>query len=468
MLLTITNTHPPATDLGYLLHKHPDRVQSYDLAFGQAHVFYPEADTARCTAALLLDIDPVRLSRRLNPNKGGGAPLEPYVNDRPYVASSFLSVAIAQVFSSALAGRCKQRPELVDMQLPLQVRLTGVPCRDGAAFLQRLFTPLGYMIQAQPHPLDPHFPQWGDSPYVTVELQAHTRLRDLLTHLYVLVPVLDDRKHYWVDASEVEKLLRQGGAWLAHHPERELITERYLKHQHSLTRVALARLAEEDQTDPDTIEAAHIAEECALETPLRLHDQRIDAVVAVFVDNEAWRVLDLGCGEGLLLKQLLDDPRFTEIVGMDISVRALECARERLHLDRLTPAQRERVQLLHGSLVYRDRRLAGYAGAAVVEVIEHLDPARLTTFAQVVFGEARPGIVVITTPNAEYNVRFANLPTGVFRHKDHRFEWSRAAFAAWAEDVAQRYRYTVTFQPIGPDDPTVGAPTQMGVFRRAQ
>lgn len=469
MILTITSTQPPATDLGYLLHKHPDHCQSYDLGFGQAHIFYPEAGHARCTAALLLDVDPVRLARRAEPRTGragAGPPLEPYVNDRPYVASSFLSVAIAQVLGSALAGRCRQRPELVEMLLPLQARLAVVPCRDGESFLRRLFEPLGYTIHAQSHPLDPHFPEWGDSPYFTVELQAHLRLRDLLTHLYVLVPVLDDQKHYWVGEDEIAKLLRQGGEWLAQHPERALITRRYLKHQRSLTRAALAQLSEEDSPDPDTTTALYDAAEKHLEAPLRLHDQRMQAVMAALIDGEVRRVLDLGCGEGHLLKRLLDDPRFTEIVGVEVSVRALERARERLQLEKLPPQQRQRISLLHGSLVYRDRRLAGYDGAAVVEVIEHLDPARLVDFAQVVFGEARPGMVVITTPNAEYNVKFPNLPAGRFRHKAHRFEWSRAEFAAWAEGVARRYGYTVALRPVGPEDPVVGAPTQMAVLRR--
>lgn len=465
MLLTITTTHQPATDLGHLLHKHPGRCQSFALAFGQAHVFYPEASPERCTAALLLDVDPLRLSRR-EQTANSALPLEPYVNDCPYVASSFLSVAIAQVFGSALAGHSKQYADLAATALPLQARLSVLPCRAGADLLHRLFAPLGYTIQVQPHPLDDQFPQWGNSPYWTVNLQGHTCLRDLLTHLYVLIPVLDDRKHYWVDEDEVEKLLRQGGEWLAQHPERTLITHRYLKHQHDLTRTALARLTEEDQPDPDSVALTHAAEEAAIEAPLRLHEQRLRAVVAALADGAAWRVLDLGCGEGQLLKLLLDDPRFTTIVGMDVAPRVLERAQERLQLERLPSQQRERITLLQGSLVYRDKRLAGYDGAAVVEVIEHLDPPRLALFERVLFGAARPGIVVITTPNAEYNVHFPRLPAGHFRHKDHRFEWGRAAFQAWAQGVAQRWRYSVTFQPIGPADPTDGAPTQMAVFRK--
>src|SRR5262245_2337908 len=272
MLLTITTTHEPATDLGYLLHKNPSRVQSFPLSFGQAHVFYPEATAQRCTAALLLDVDPVGLVRDRRGPAGEGGLLDQYVNDRPYVASSFLSVALAQVYGSALSGKSKDRPQLVETPLPLRAKLAVLPCRGGEGFLRRLFEPLGYAVTARRHPLDETFPEWGESPYFTVELEAKCRLRDLLTHLYVLVPVLDNDKHYWVGEDEVEKLLRFGEGWLATHPEREGITQRYLKHQRRLTRSALTRLAGDDPGDPDAAESRHDREEEAVERRLSLNE----------------------------------------------------------------------------------------------------------------------------------------------------------------------------------------------------
>jgi 3' terminal RNA ribose 2'-O-methyltransferase Hen1 len=468
MLLTITTTHQPATDLGYLLHKNPARCQTFALSFGQAHVFYPEATPERCTAALLLDIDPISLVRNRQGPSGEGHALEQYVNDRPYVASSFLSVAIAEVFGSALAGRSKERPALADTPLPLQARLAVLPCRGGEGFLRRLFEPLGYAVTARRHPLDERFPEWGEGPYFAVDLQAECRLRNLLTHLYVLVPVLDDDKHYWVGDDEVEKLLRHGEGWLADHPERESIARRYLKHQSRLTRAALARLADEDELDPDGAATAHAALEAALEERISLNEQRLGAVCAALRECGAKRILDLGCGEGRLLRELLKDRAVEEIVGLDVSARALEVARDRLHWDHLPAAQQQRLKLIQGSLMYRDRRLAGYDAAAVVEVVEHLDPPRLAAFERVLFEFARPATVVLTTPNAEYNVKFDNLPAGKFRHRDHRFEWSRAEFEAWANRVAERFGYAVRFLPVGPQDPLVGAPTQLGVFTRCR
>jgi 3' terminal RNA ribose 2'-O-methyltransferase Hen1 len=464
MLLTITTTHEPATDLGYLLHKNPARVQSFPLSFGQVHVFYPEVTAGRCTAALLLDVDPVGLVRERRGPAGEGGRLDQYVNDRPYVASSFLSVAIAQVYGSALSGRSKDRPALADTPIPLQARLAVLPCRGGEGLLRRLFEPLGYAVTARRHPLDERFPAWGEGPYFTVELSARCRLHELLSHLYVLVPVLDNDKHYWVAEDEVAKLLRHGEGWLATHPEREQIARRYLKHQARLTRSALAQLVEEE-ADPDAAEAARDQEEEAVERRLSLNEQRLAAVVAALRESGARRVLDLGCGEGKLLRLLLDDAAFAEIVGVDVSVRALEVARQRL--ERLPEKRAERVRLLQGSLTYRDRRLAGYDAAAVVEVIEHLDPPRLSAFERVLFECARPATVVLTTPNAEYNVKFEGLPAGKFRHRDHRFEWTRAEFRAWAEGTAQRFGYAVRFAPVGPEDEAVGPPTQMGVFTRS-
>ncbi len=466
MLLTITNLQPPATDLGYLLHKNPARAQSFDLAFGQAHVFYPEAADDRCTAALLLNVDPVGLVRGRGGPAWEGRALEQYVNDRPYVASSFLSVAIAGVYGSALNGRSRERAELAESRLPLQATIAVLPCRGGERLLRRLFEPLGYWVTAERHPLDPKFPDWGESPYFTVGLTATTRLRDLLAHLYVLIPVLDDDKHYWVGEDEIAKLLRQGAGWLAGHPERELITDRYLRHKRRLTRAALARLIEEEEPDPDSAEEARASEEVIVEERISLNQQRLGAVVAALRQSGARRVLDLGCGEGQLLQTLLDEKSFEEIVGVDASHRALETARDRLRLDRLPPRQRDRIKLLQGALTYRDQRLAGYDAAAVVEVVEHLDPPRLSAFERALFECARPGTVVVTTPNVEYNVRFKWLPAGRLRHRDHRFEWTRAEFQAWARGVAGRFGYSVRFLPVGPEDPEVGPPTQMGVFRR--
>ncbi len=460
MLLTVTTTRPPATDLGFLLHKHPDRVQSFSLPFGEARVFYPEATDERCTAALLLDIDPVSLVRR-----GRGVSsfaLAEYVNDRPYVASSFMSVALVTVFKSAMAGTCKGYEELAASAIPLEAWLPVVPARGGERMAQRLFEPLGYGVETTPIALDPQFPEWGDGQHIGLRLIADRRLCELLNHLYVLLPVLDDDKHYWVDEAEIEKLMRRGEGWLAAHPDRDLIVRRYLKKQARLYYPALAQL---DETAPTVDDPDEPGREEQLEERASLRDQRLGTVESVLKASGARRVLDLGCGPGALLQRLLRGD-YEQVLGLDVSVRALEQAARRLKLDHMHDAQRQRITLLHGPLTYRDRRLAGFDAAALVEVIEHLDPPRLAAAEQNVFGSAQPNTVVVTTPNAEYNVRWDTLPAGQFRHPDHRFEWTRDEFAAWAAGVAGRYGYVVRYLPVGPEDAEVGPPTQMAVFSR--
>jgi 3' terminal RNA ribose 2'-O-methyltransferase Hen1 len=462
MLLTISTTHQPASDLGYLLHKHPERSQSFDLSFGKVHVFYPEVGAERCSACLLLGVDPIGLVR--GKNAGANSMLAQYVNDRPYAASSFMSVAIAQVFGSALQGRCKDRPELADTPIPLSAQIDVLPVRGGERFLRNVFEPLGYTVEAARCPLDERFPEWGESPYFAVTIQKTTTLADLLTHLYVLIPVFDNAKHYWIGDDEMEKLLAKGEGWLAEHPEKEEITRRYLKFQPSLFREALARLVQEEEPTADEDERPADKTEDALETSLSLNDQRLGSVMAALRASGAKRVLDLGCGEGKLIRELIKEKQFEEIVGMDVSIRSLEIAQRRLKLERLPAKNAERVRLIHGSLMYRDKRFEGFDAASIVEVVEHLDPPRLAAFERVLFEFARPRTVVLTTPNREYNVKWETLGAGRFRHPDHRFEWTRQEFQEWANGIAGRFGYTVRFVAVGPEDEKLGAPTQMAIF----
>jgi 3' terminal RNA ribose 2'-O-methyltransferase Hen1 len=486
VLLTISTTARPATDLGFLLHKHPDRVQRFGQSFGEATVFYPEAGEERCTAALLLDVDPVTLAR----SRGKSSPdfsLSQYVNDRPYAASSLLAVALADVFRTARAGRCNARPELPGTPLPLEIRLPALPCRGGPELAERLFAPLGWRVAAEPVPLDENFPEWGDSRYVRLALDGTVRLADALNHLYVLLPVLDDGKHYWIAPDEIDKLIRAGGGWLRDHPERGLITRRYLGRRAAMARTALARLAELGDETEEQLEPAVPADATADETEERpdvtagadaeavqedenavrrkpLNLLRRLAVLETLEELGVTSVLDLGCGQGELVGALLARPRFARVGGMDVSPLALTIAARKLKLDRMPDAKRARLTLFQGALTYTDKRLAGYDAAVLMEVIEHVDPDRLGALERVVFGQAKPTHVLVTTPNIEYNVRYPFL-TGL-RHPDHRFEWTRAQFAAWAGDVAARHGYRLAVRPVGEEDPEVGPPTQMGVFTR--
>ncbi len=464
MLLELSTTAPLASELGFLLHKNPANVYQKTLPYGVAYVFYPHATDQCCTLALWLDIDPVGLVRRAGDTAFA---LSQYVNDRPYVASSFLSVAIGQAFSTALAGRCLTRPDRVGELWPFSISLPAVDCDAGADFIRDMFAPLGYAVSITPLPLDTQFPEWGASTLHAVTLTGLQTVQNCLSHLYVLLPVLDNQKHYGVGADEVEKLLDNAAPWLPAHPHKDTIARRYLRYKRRFVDDALARLLEhngdEDPPDADAAASAPPAEEDALERPLRLHDQRLEAVAAALKQHGGQRVLDLGCGEGQLLRLLRAERQWTEILGMDVSPAALSVAERRLHLDREPDA---RLRVIQGSLLYRDDRLVGFDAAALVEVIEHIEPGRLEFLMRAVFGHARPRRAVVTTPNADYNSHWPNLPAGKMRHRDHRFEWTRAEFAFWAETISAQFGYGAVLSGIGEPDGDKGHPSQMAVFDR--
>lgn len=463
MLLSITNRSPDATDLGHLLHKHPARCHEVELAFGKGTVFYPVAGKSECMAVLHVEVDPIDMVRSAGARQGGWA-LGQYVNDRPYAASSFLSVAIARAYGTALNGRCTKRPELVDRALDLHVVLPVVPAGDGE-ILKRLFEPLGYAVETRRLALDPAFPSWGESRYHHLELRATTPLHVLLKHLFVLIGALDRAKHYWVGREEIDKLLAKGEGWLAGHPEKDWIVRRYLKYQVRLAREALDRLAPELVEGEEEEESADTGTEPAVERKISLHDLRLDRVAELIASLQPASVIDLGCGEGKLLRRLLHQTKIPKVTGMDVSSRALEIAHERM--ERVPPFKREgRMEVFLGSLVYRDSRLSGYDVAALVEVIEHLDADRLDSLEEVVFGAAAPGTVIVTTPNREYNALFEGMKPGAMRHADHRFEWTRAEFQSWAGRVGGAHGYQVVFEGLGEEHPEYGPPSQMAVFTR--
>jgi 3' terminal RNA ribose 2'-O-methyltransferase Hen1 len=459
MLLTITYNGQNTTNLGYLLYKNPYRPQMFELSHGNAYVFYPELTNERTTAALLLDIDPIDLARGKE-NSGG---LFDYVNDRPYVSSSFLSTAISKVFGTAISGRADEHQALSDSQIDLTAVITMLPCRGEQDMLNKVFEPLGYEVNYEAFDTDENFTTWGKSKYVNLTIRGKVRLRDLLKHIYVLIPVFDRQKHYWVGNDEVEKLLRHAEDWLPNHPEKKYITSRYLKHLRPLVNKAFTRLVSAD-TDAGNVAPNDVASDETPEKKLNLNTQRLGSVVAALKSCGAKSVIDLGCGSGNLLSLLVRERQFTRIAGMDASHLVLEYASEKLRLESAGDSMRERVKLFQGSLMYKDSRFEGYDAACVIEVIEHLDIPRLAAFERVLFESAKPPVVILTTPNRDYNIKYENLDEGNLRHSDHRFEWNRVEFREWASNVAGKFGYTVKFSEIGDTDEALGGPTQMGVF----
>lgn len=413
VLLTITTTHRPATDLGHLLHQQPDRVQASRQSFDDATVLYPTAEQDRCTAALLLQVDAVRLAK----SRAGGAAdfsLGEYVSNRCCAASSLLAVAPGRVCSPT---RCGARQVHADTEVPLDIVIPVLPCRGGPRIAQRIFEPLGWQVEAKSVPLGRDHPGGDDSRHVRLRLTGVRRLADALNQLYVLLPALDEAKHCWQGPDEVEKLLRSGGGWLPRQPEAELITRRYLGHRRPLTSAASARLAEIGGEADPAVEADG--------APARttMADQRHEAVISQLQQLGAESVVDLGCGDGRLLARLLQVPGIRRIAGSDVSVMALGRAARRLRIDEMSQRQAERITLSQGARTDEDERFAGYDAAVGMEVVERVDPVRLEARERLVFGAAKPAAVIVTTPNQEYNVRYEHL-VGM-RHPGHRFERTR-------------------------------------------
>ncbi len=454
---------PNAPEVGYLLGKNPASVFEREFSAGRVVVFYPEVADDHISVVMVTEIDPIGLVR----GPAALAGLDQYVNDRPYVASSLTSVALNTAFSSALAGKSRERPERVAERMRWEVPLPAVACDAGEKLIASLFAPLGYSVTVTRLPLDPTVPAWGESDVYSVRLEGEQTTHDVLTHLYVLLPVLDNSKHYYVTAGEIEKLLDHGGDWLASHPERELIVRRYLRYKRPLVTSALARLTEGEADEKETSdESEGSARQQETERELGLHEQRLQAVMTAVREVGASSLADLGCGEGKLLRLALNERGLTRILGVDVSSQALSRARRALHLDTMSEAERARTQVVQGSLLYRDQRLEGFDIAALVEVVEHFDTPRLGAMERVVFEHARPRRVVLTTPNREYNAHWATLGVQKLRHSDHRFEWTRAECQAWAERVAATHGYRCVWQEIGPPDPALGAPSQLVIFDR--
>lgn len=452
-----------ATALSHLLRKHPGRLQTFELPVGNAHVFYPEYSPQRTTAALLLEVDAVGLVRSKR-FRGDNGVLDYYLNDKPYSASSLLAVALGKVLRNAMTPTSEAYPELADSPLPLRLEVPVVSTRgrDGDGLVQRLFAPLGWTVKQRPIPLDGAYPLWGDSRYSSLVLTGLVPLHLALRQLYVLLPVLDDGKHYWVSDDEAEKLVRQGQGWLPGHPERALISHRYLAHQKDLVAAADHRMAG-DAAAPAESFPAQPAADGAPPPPLRV--QRADEVIRALKDCGARQVVDIGAGSGALLRRMQKDGHFTRILGTDVSARSLEQAARSLNLGEL--ADKGRISLLHSSVLYRDDRLAGFDAAVLMEVIEHLEPGRLSALKDSVFSAAAPATVIVTTPNAEYNQLYPALAAGSMRHDDHRFEWTRDEFEQWAQGVAERHGYGVQYRAVGGNPASAGSPTQMAIFRKA-
>ncbi|MFN8672328.1 MAG: 3' terminal RNA ribose 2'-O-methyltransferase Hen1 [Candidatus Sericytochromatia bacterium] len=461
MLLSITCEDKNCQELSWILHKRPDKIQSFPIISGNAYVFYPEYSDNKVKVCLALDIDTINLVRKLRLPVASYA-LQHYVNDKPYTASSFMSSAIANVFSSALNGICKEKPEIVDLILPLEVEISVLKVLGGEALIKRLFEPLGYQIEVESFNLDEDFKNWGKSRYYKIKLKNNITIKELLSHLYVLIPVFDMDKHFYIGTTEVESFLKKGDKWLQIHPEKGAIVRRYFKNLGKYSNLVLNRL---NDSLENTYQEMEIPKEIK-EKKESLQKIRLNTVLEKLENLYTTSVVDIGCGEGMLLKLLKSKKRFEKICGTDVMYQNLLIAKDKLDLEETTTHRADRIKLFQSSILYKDERLKEYETVCLIEVIEHIEEDRLDSLEEILFGYLNPKYAIISTPNAEYNaVYMPENPTN-FRHDDHRFEWNRDQFRQWVNKICEKFSYSAEFFDIGDVHEKLGTPTQAVIFKR--
>lgn len=459
MLINITVTGENAKALSYILWKNPEHIFDREFSSGHVVVFFSEYSDQKATASMLVLVDTVGMVR-----SEWGKMSSSYVDHRPYAASSITSVALKEAYSSAFAGKSEtaEIDAIIKQKLPVEIELSSVWTKGGVQNVHDFFEPINYAVKAEKLPYESKWLK-SDSNVFNITLTGMQTIPDLLRHLYVLLPALDNKKHYFVDGNEIAKLLSHGEGWLETHPHKERIVSRYLIHRHNLIEEALEQLTE-DILDEDTEEGT----EEAVERPIRLQEERLQTALAVLrtLDPAPLKLGDLGCGSGDFIRLIENDRAFPEVIGMDVSSKALQLAEKRLHLDRRNAWQMPKISFIHGSLVYKDSRLKGLDAILLLEVIEHIDAAKLPIIEYNIFEFLSPGYVFVSTPNQEYNSLFPSIEKNALRHRDHRFEWTRNEFKQWSDAIAVKYSYEVEFFNIGPCDDNLGAPTQMAVFKK--
>jgi 3'' terminal RNA ribose 2''-O-methyltransferase Hen1 len=456
MLLTITYKGKDTQDLGYMLFKNPNRPQSVKLTTGSAYVYYPKVSDEETTIALLLDINSLDLAKGEKGKDVQPQSLFDYVNDRPYVASSFLATAMNKVFGTAISGRGDEYQELVDSKLNLSATIHMFPCPVDKERINKVFEPLGYEVNYETFLLDNKFPEWGDSKYVNLTVSGNVVLRDLLKQIILLIPVFDKFKHYDVsNQDELNKLLKLGDGWLSDHPEKDFIVNRYLQFKKGLVNKAQEHL----KSDVDEIEES--IDKAVTEKEESLNTTRFNSVINELIKIEAKSVLDIGCSNGKLLEAIRDKMPNIKLAGIDVHLKAVSIADKMANKKDL-----DKIDFFQSSILYKDKRFKGYDAVTAIEVMEHIDEFKLYLFEKVLFGYINPRVAILTTPNKDYNENYDNINNKGLRHFDHRFEFTKREFESWVTKICSKYGYIYFFKSIGKADEKDQQPTLMVTFMK--
>ncbi|MDN4617361.1 3' terminal RNA ribose 2'-O-methyltransferase Hen1 [Paenibacillus sp. PsM32] len=481
MYLTIKATGEHANMISHLLAKNPHNLYDRTEKGARVRLVYTSFEPHDTEAILFVTPDPIELVK--------GTPdhydITQYINDRELAVSSLFCSYIRPALGTALNGKPKaDYMNWVDYQFDLQMTFGPVASDLPDHVVESLFQPLGYEVQMERGEIDYSFDLKNRSTVRHIQISGQQTLQQMLRQVYILIPVLDNYKHYYINEDEIERLRRYGEGWLSTHPQHDLMIKRSLRfaplikeyEQQVANDASMDTLLTEISTHSveDATAQAESAEpleiidglETTIEPPVvRLNELRYRAIVEqVSLLPQRKQVIDFGAGEGKLSVRLGQIEGVEQVWAVEPSMQSQLRAIDRFaklegRTDDVIPV------ITTGSLFYRDERWIDQDVIILCEVIEHINEVRLPQVIHTLFTDYRPQTLIITTPNREYNEVY-DMDTEEIRHADHRFEWTRAEFEQYCTQWIQNRPYTFTISGIGEKHEQYGQPTQMVVFHR--
>ncbi|WIM41190.1 3' terminal RNA ribose 2'-O-methyltransferase Hen1 [Paenibacillus sp. PK4536] len=480
MYLTIKATGTHASMISHLLAKNPNNLYDRTEKGARIRLVYTSFQPEETEVLLFVTPDPIDLVK--------GSPdhydITQYINDRELVVSSLFCSYIRPALGTALNG--KPKADYIDwVEHPFTLHMSMGPVASDLpdSMIESLFQPLGYEVQMERGEIDYSFDLKNRSTVRHIQISGQQTLQHMLRQLYILIPVLDNYKHYYISDDEIERLQRYGEGWLSTHPQHDLIIKRSLRFAPLIKEYEQKVAKNEDITNVSTELSTHQAEASEMKSELsedqdkqydsnqteppviRLNELRYRAIVEqVSQLPQHKQIVDFGAGEGKLSVRLGEIEGVEQIWAVEPSMQSQLRAIDRFaklegRTDYVIPV------VTTGSLFYRDERWVDQDVIILCEVIEHINEVRLPQVIHTLFTDYRPQTLIMTTPNREYNEVY-QMGKDEIRHTDHRFEWTRAELEQYCTQWIQDRPYTFTLSGIGEKHEQYGQPTQMVVFHR--
>ncbi|WP_141431100.1 3' terminal RNA ribose 2'-O-methyltransferase Hen1 [Bacillus sp. 03113] len=450
MQLSVKAVGDGAKILSYLIAKNPYNLYDRDEKSNRVRLVYTVFDEKEVEVVIFVTPDPVELVR----NSANAFDITQYINDREFAVSSLFCTNIRKALGTALNGKPKEEyQKWVNHPFELHMNFGPVASHLSDENIVELLHPLGYIVEIERGETNYSFELKQRSSSRFIHLKGQQTIQQALRHLFILIPVIDNYKHYFIDEHEIEKLVRYGEGWLDSHPLREYIIKQSLRFSELINQ--FPSLAKKDDE-----------EEHSSAPKVRLNELRYQAVVEKIKSlSQRASIVDFGSGEGKLSVRLSNIPDVKEVLAVEPSETAQLRAIQRFEKASYNQTHVSPTPIL-GSLFYYDERLLNKDVMILCEVIEHIDEYRLPNIMKTIFREYQPKTLIVTTPNREYNEVYAM--DEIVRHSDHRFEWTRQEFKSKCETWIKNVLYSMEFEGIGLEHEEYGHPTQMCTFVRKE